>query len=86
MERITVKQAAEILNVTPQFVRIGIQRGWLPIGSAVKLPKSTQWTYLIPRERLETYLRGNDIVNGVEATTAERISYYDNGRASENHG
>lgn len=57
--RVTVQEAAELLNVSQQYIRIGIQRGWLPIGSCVKL--STKWTYHIPRERLNAYLEGRDI-------------------------
>ena len=59
MERVKIKEAAELLNCSEQFVRIGIQRGWLPIGTAVKL--SSKWTYHIPRERLNAYLEGRDI-------------------------
>lgn len=62
MERVKVKEAAEILGVSEQYIRIGIQRGWLPIGSCVRT--SSKWTYHIPRERLNTYLNGQDIVNG----------------------
>lgn len=69
MERIKVKEAASLLGVSEQYIRVGMQRGWLPIGSAVKLPNSTKWTYHIPKERLETYLSGRDIINGVAVTT-----------------
>lgn len=57
--RVTVKEAAELLGVSEQFVRIGMQRDKLPIGTAVKL--STKCTYHIPRERLNAYLKGLDI-------------------------
>jgi len=73
MERVKIKEAAKILAVSEQFVRVGIQRGTLPIGSAVKINNSTKFTYHIPRERLETYLKGGDIVNGVAATTERTI-------------
>ena len=45
MERITVKEAAHIMGVSEQFIRIGMQRGKLPIGQAVKM--SSVWTYYI---------------------------------------
>lgn len=37
MERIIVTEAARLLGVSAWFVRIGMQRGKLPIGQAVKL-------------------------------------------------
>ena len=52
MERITVKEAAELLGVSEQFVRIGMQRGQLPIGTAVKLKR---WAYHISPYLLEQY-------------------------------
>lgn len=39
----TVKEAAKLLGKSEQFVRIGLQRGILPFGYAVKM--STKWTY-----------------------------------------
>lgn len=54
MTRITVKEAADILNVSQQFVRHGLQDGTLPIGAAVKM--SSKWTYYISSEKLEQYL------------------------------
>ena len=59
MKRVTVKAAAEILGVSPQFVRMGLQRGTLPIGTAVKM--SSVWTYYISEERLRRYAKGDDI-------------------------
>ena len=49
--RISVKKAAEMLGVTPQFIRIGIQTGSLPIGTAVKM--SSVYTYYITAEAVE---------------------------------
>lgn len=49
----TVKQAAKVLGKSPQFVRIGLQRGILPIGTAVKM--SSRWTYHISEEQLRKY-------------------------------
>lgn len=51
--RITVKDAARLMGVSPQFVRIGLQRGLLPIGTAVKM--SSVWTYYISEEKLKEY-------------------------------
>ena len=43
--KIKVTEAAALLHVSDQFVRIGMQRGILPIGTALKM--STKWTYQI---------------------------------------
>lgn len=49
MSKITVKKAAELMQVSPQFVRVGIQRGQLPIGYAVK--NKSKWSYYISPEK-----------------------------------
>ena len=36
MERITVKQAAEVYGKDPSWVRAGLIAGWLPIGYATR--------------------------------------------------
>lgn len=61
-KRITVIEAAEALGVSPQFIRIGLQTGALPIGTAVKM--STMWTYHISGELLEKYA-GADVVKQI---------------------
>ena len=43
---------AKLMNKSPQFVRIGLQRGALPIGSAVKNGK---WSYYISPKLFEEY-------------------------------
>ncbi|MBS4535601.1 hypothetical protein GOQ29_08185 [Clostridium sp. D2Q-14] len=55
--RITVNEAAEIMNVSPQFVRIGLQRDRLPIGTAVKM--SSKWSYHISPKLLGEYIGGD---------------------------
>jgi hypothetical protein len=54
LKNIPVKVVAEILGVSPQFVRIGLQQKTLPIGSAVKL--SSKWSYHISYELLKEYV------------------------------
>lgn len=49
-----VNEAAKILGKSPQFVRIGLQRGILPIGTAVKM--SSRWTYHVSEEQLKKYV------------------------------
>lgn len=52
--RVTVKDAAQIMGVSEQFVRIGMQRGKLPIGTCVKM--SSKWTYYISKPLVEQFV------------------------------
>lgn len=52
-QSLTVKQAAKILGKSEQFIRVGLQLGIFPFGSAVKL--STKWTYYISPTKLYEY-------------------------------
>jgi len=54
-KNLSIRDAAKILNISEQFIRIGLQRGILPFGYAVKL--STRWTYHISKHKLFEYLR-----------------------------
>ena len=51
--RIRTTEAAAILNVSPQFVRIAMQQEKLPIGTAVQM--SSIWTYHISEKLLADY-------------------------------
>ena len=46
-------KAAEILGVSPQFIRVAMQMGQLPIGIAIKLPGSSEYTYQISDNLLQ---------------------------------
>lgn len=50
---VKVSEAARLLGKSEQFVRIGLQRDILPIGTAVKM--SSKWTYHISPKLLEEY-------------------------------
>ena len=63
---ISVKEAAEILGVCQQFVRIGLQREKLPIGTAVKM--SSRWTYHISPKLLQEYVGEKEREEGKECT------------------
>ena len=52
--KISVKQAAKILGKSEPFVRIGLQRGLLPIGTAIKM--SSVYTYHISPKLLKDYI------------------------------
>lgn len=45
MGNLTVARTAKLMKKSEQFVRIGLQRGILPFGYAVKT--STKWNYYI---------------------------------------
>lgn len=62
MERVKVEDAAKLLGVSSQFIRLGIQRGTLPIGSAVKT--SSKWTYHISPFLLEQYIGKKSAASG----------------------
>ena len=54
MTKITINDIAAALKVSPQSIRIGLQRGELPFGSAVKT--SSKYTYIIYEKKLKEFL------------------------------
>lgn len=48
-KKITVLEAAKLMGCDPQFVRIGLQQGILPIGSAVKVGQKQYSYYISPK-------------------------------------
>lgn len=52
---IKVEEAAKILHKSPQFIRVALQQGILPIGIAVKV-SDKRWNYHISRKKLEEYI------------------------------
>lgn len=54
---VSVAEAARILGKSEQFVRIGLQRNILPIGTAVRM--SSRWTYHISPKLLQEYVGGD---------------------------
>ncbi len=64
MGNITVKEAALLMSVGPQFVRVGIQQGVLPFGTAVKI-SGDRYTYYISPNKLAEYV-GVDVKALVE--------------------
>ncbi|HHV42749.1 MAG TPA: hypothetical protein GXX72_07920 [Clostridiaceae bacterium] len=55
---LTVKEAAEILNMPQQLLRLGLQQDKLPFGVAVK---RRRWAYYINKQRLEKWMKGEII-------------------------
>lgn len=62
--KITTIQAAKIMGCSDQFVRIGMQRGILDIGDAIKM--SSRWTYNISPAKLA-------LRQGVSVSELERM-------------
>lgn len=63
--RLSVKQAAEVLDLNPETLRMAMREGVLPIGSVVKNKK--EYSYLIYQEKIEQYLHGS------QAATQEEV-------------
>jgi hypothetical protein len=55
VSRVSVKDAARLMGVSPQFIRIGLRNGILPFGYAVKM--SERWTYYINEKKLKEHLK-----------------------------
>lgn len=53
MNRMSVEHCAKLMNVSEQFIRIGLQKGMLPFGYAVKM--SSQYTYFISPQKFEEH-------------------------------
>lgn len=51
--KLTVPEAAEIMGVTPQFLRLALQQGRFPFGTAVKFKR---WSYYINKDKFFEYL------------------------------
>ena len=68
MERIRVADVAKLMGCSEQFIRVGMQRGQLPIGTAVKLRR---WVYYISKPMLEAYLGKKIPPAATEGMTAD---------------
>ena len=54
MAKITIADVANALGCSPQSVRIGLQRGHFPFGTAIKT--SSKYTYVIYEKKLKEYI------------------------------
>lgn len=54
---VSVAEAASLMGVSQQFVRVALQRGILPIGCAVQIT-AKKYTYFISRAKLMEYIGG----------------------------
>lgn len=67
---ITTDEAALIINATPQFVRLAMQQGKLPIGTAIQSSKI--WTYNIQPKLLADYT-GIDVIAELERIRGREV-------------
>ena len=51
---LTVAEAAKMMGVSAQFIRVGLQRGILPFGYAVQI-SSNRWTYFISKQKFSEH-------------------------------
>lgn len=58
-KKITVNQVAKLLGCSPLSIRIGLQRGELPFGAAIKT--SSKYTYIIYDKKLKEYINVNEV-------------------------
>lgn len=56
--RMSVADAAAIMGVSKDYIRVGLQRGLLPFGTAVKM--SNRYTYFISSRKFFEYIGVND--------------------------
>ena len=54
MKKITIKEASKLMHKSAQFIRVGLQTGRLPFGSAVKVNK--RWNYIIYPKIFHEYI------------------------------
>ena len=52
IDKISIPEAAKILNKSELFVRIAMQREAIDIGSALIMPGSTKYSYFVSPSRL----------------------------------
>lgn len=57
--RISIHDAAQMLGMSDQTLRLFIQNGKFPFATANKT--GGRWCYVINRQRLEIYLEGRDM-------------------------
>ena len=57
-QRMPVSEAAELLGMNPQLLRLGLQQGRFPFGVGVEME---QWAYYINTERFIKYMIGETL-------------------------
>lgn len=58
-QNVSIKHAAELLGVSQQFLRVGLQQNAFSFGVAIKIKDSSKYTYYISRKKLFEYIDQN---------------------------
>lgn len=76
---ISVKDAAILLGISQQTIRIRLITGAFPFGAAIptKHDNHITYRYVIPLKRFEKWVNGDDLVNRVPLT--DNVYVYENG-------
>lgn len=67
--RMTIQKAAKLMNVSEQFVRVGLQKGNLPFGYAVKM--SSKWTYYIDSDKFKKETGLEEVIEDGTVSTSD---------------
>lgn len=78
--RLSIAEAAEIMGVSKAYIRVGLQRGLLPFGTAIKM--SSRYTYYIPKSKFYEYMG----VSENENSAVDRAGSYDSGSLAGDGG
>ncbi|MBQ7131264.1 MAG: helix-turn-helix transcriptional regulator [Oscillospiraceae bacterium] len=54
VNKLSIKRASELMGVSQQFIRVGLQKGILPFGYAVKISQG-RFTYFISAKKFSEY-------------------------------
>lgn len=54
MSKLTINDVSSMLGISPQTLRLGLQRNEFPFGTAIKT--SNRYTYIIYDKKLKEYL------------------------------
>lgn len=75
--KLTPEQAGTIMGCSAQYIRVGLQKGVLPIGSAVNI-SGKRWTFNIPITKLAAYLEitPEEIERTLKNGKTDNSSYY----------
>ena len=71
VKKLTVPEAAAIMGVTPQFLRMGLRHGKFPFGDADKLKRRS---YYITAESIFSYMAGRDMAKHGQGQEREAIN------------
>lgn len=52
--RLSINKAAELMGVSPQFIRVGLQKEKLPFGYAIRM-SNKKYTYFISKQKFTEY-------------------------------